>query len=253
VIGAGVRAADPPADKAAFDRQVFETLRDVHNTGAALYNQGDPVGCYRLFQGALLTLKPLLAHRPDVQKQITDGLAAIDAEPSMSRRAFKLHELIEAVRKRIEPAGAAPTGPSIPSGPRETRPDILPKPPEAKPMPPAPMPTPPRPGEPRSGDTGPPLIRPASGTVSGVVTLNGQPLAEATVQLVAPNLQVFTTKTDAVGAFPATAVPPGRYRVVITGKPGGPAVPDRYGAGSQLTLEVAGGKPTTVNFELTSR
>ena len=66
---------------AAFDKLVVDTLRDVHNRGADLYNTGkDFAGAYRVYEGALLTVRPLLAHRPAAQKLIEEGLAAADKE-----------------------------------------------------------------------------------------------------------------------------------------------------------------------------
>src|SRR5262249_34402567 len=54
----GGSAGISPAD---LDRQIYEVLRPVINAGADLYNRdGDRPGCYRLYQGALLTLRPLL-------------------------------------------------------------------------------------------------------------------------------------------------------------------------------------------------
>src|SRR5262245_39489144 len=59
-----------------FDATVYKTLRDVINRGADLYNAGDTAGCYRLYEGALLALRPLLDHRPELQKSIAQGLDA---------------------------------------------------------------------------------------------------------------------------------------------------------------------------------
>ena len=68
--------ADPPADKAAaFDRQLSDSLRDMHNKAADLFNAvKDYNGSYRMFQGGLHVVRPLLAHRPDVQQLIDQGL-----------------------------------------------------------------------------------------------------------------------------------------------------------------------------------
>src|SRR5262245_24890563 len=69
------RAADaPPLDRPSLDRRVYDVLREVHNQGADLYNAGDPAGCYRMFQGAMITVRPLLDHRPEQQKFITSKL-----------------------------------------------------------------------------------------------------------------------------------------------------------------------------------
>jgi hypothetical protein len=125
VPGIAVTADPPtPTDRAAFDKLVIDTLRDVHNTGADLFNTAkDFNGTYRMYQGALLTVRPLLAHHAAAQKLIDDGLAAAEGEPNPARKAFKLHETIEAVRGHLKTAGSAPatTNPKS-SRPRETAP-----------------------------------------------------------------------------------------------------------------------------------
>ena len=57
------------------------SLRDVINRGADLYNQGEPAACYRLYQGSLLTVRPLFDHKPELQKAIADGIASAQREP----------------------------------------------------------------------------------------------------------------------------------------------------------------------------
>src|SRR5262249_31942964 len=61
------------SDKKEVDQRVYKLLKDVINTGADLYNnRNDPNGCYRLYQGSLMTLRPMLEHRPALQKVIDD-------------------------------------------------------------------------------------------------------------------------------------------------------------------------------------
>jgi truncated hemoglobin YjbI len=91
------------ADDKAVDKQLYDMLRDLHNRGADLYNGGDASGCYRLFQGGLIAVRPSLGHHPDVQKLIDLGLADADRNPAVGRRAFALHNLIEEVRGKINP------------------------------------------------------------------------------------------------------------------------------------------------------
>ncbi|MCI0704146.1 MAG: hypothetical protein L0241_24070 [Planctomycetia bacterium] len=106
-------AADDPKlpETKVFDKLVVDSLRDVHNKGAELFNEAkDFPGAYRMYQGALLTIRPLLAHRPEAQKIIADGLAAAEKVPDLAdgkgpdfaRKAFVLHEAIEGVRKHLK-------------------------------------------------------------------------------------------------------------------------------------------------------
>ena len=51
---------------AELDKLAWAVLRAVHNRGAELYNRGDAAGCHRMYEGALVTVRPFLAHRPTV-------------------------------------------------------------------------------------------------------------------------------------------------------------------------------------------
>jgi truncated hemoglobin YjbI len=107
------RAADdkPTADTKAIDGLVYATLRDVINEGADMYNaQGryankerDYAGCYRFYEGALTATRPLLAHRPALQKAIDDGLATARETPQVFQRAFVLRDVIDKVRAEVNP------------------------------------------------------------------------------------------------------------------------------------------------------
>src|SRR5689334_5768607 len=78
-------------DAKAFDKAVIDSLRAVHNKGAELYNTTrDYPAAYRLYQGALEAVRPLLAHRPATQKLIETGLAAAEKETDPTRKAFIL-------------------------------------------------------------------------------------------------------------------------------------------------------------------
>ncbi len=139
-LGLGTARADDPKlpDAKAFDKLVIDTLRDVHNKGADLYNTSkDFTGAYRLYQGALTTVRPLLAHRPEAQKIIDTGLAAADKEPETARKAFVLHEAIEGVRKNLKAAIA------------EKKPDDMKKPDDKKPDDKKPTDPPKKPDEPK--------------------------------------------------------------------------------------------------------
>ena len=110
VTAGGLRAQEDapkpggsPLDRKALDKHVYDTLREVINYGADLYNGGDPPGCYRLYEGALMALKPLLDHRPALQKAITDGIATARSRPVMADRAFALRGVIDKIRDDCNP------------------------------------------------------------------------------------------------------------------------------------------------------
>ncbi len=93
-------------DRAALDQQIYKTLRDVINKGAELYNNGDQNGCYRLYEGAVLALQPLLDHRPNMQKAIITGVDNARRNPDLARRAFVLRDVIDQIRNDINPKKA---------------------------------------------------------------------------------------------------------------------------------------------------
>ena len=101
LIAGPLRAADKKLTTREIDKQLVNALKDVHNQGADMYNAGDSVGSYRLFEGSLRTARALLAHRPAEQRFIDEALA--DAEKQRPpRRAFVLHESIEKLRGRLQ-------------------------------------------------------------------------------------------------------------------------------------------------------
>lgn len=252
-------AADGPKlpEVAAFDKLVVDALRDVHNRGADLYNTSrDFEGAYRMYQGGLLAVKPLLAHRPAAQKLIDEGVEAADKEPTPARRAFKLHEAIEAVRKSIKDANE----PNIKTIEPEPKPKE--KAPEPKPKPIDPI-VDPKPAEktPKATDEPKKTKEPAEpkkvkepkkgAGPGGTVTLKGKPLDEADVTLVSlgqPKPRVFTAAVAAGKYQFADPVPAGKYAVVVAGK----GVPDKFQttATSSLVLDVkADAGPYDFNLE----
>jgi hypothetical protein len=91
-------AAEPPREKKHLDA----TLKRVINHGARLFNNGDPSGCCRVYEGALLGLRLLLAHRPELLEHVEDALD--DPRPSSPEcRALKLREALEEVRCALHP------------------------------------------------------------------------------------------------------------------------------------------------------
>jgi hypothetical protein len=222
----GAAAAD---DKAAFDKSVSDSLREVHHVGRELFNTNkDFAGAYRVYQGALLAVKPLLAHRPEVQKGIDSGLAAAEKEGDPARKAFMLHETIENARTALKTA--APLPKATEKKPAET-------------VNPAPPPKPKTPAE-----TGKPAGGPG---FRGTVTLKGQPLPAGEVILVSldlPKPRVFSATIQADGTYSlADAIPAAKYVVIVTGK----NVPEKYHTTTTSGLRVEVKQPPTVfNIEL---
>lgn len=225
LLAASIAAQDPKLpDVKTFDRLVVDTLRDVHNRGADLYNtKKDFEGTYRMYQGSLLTVRPLLGHRPDAQKRIDDALAAADKEASVAQRAFRLHEAIEAVRSNLkgEPARKPED--------KKTK--------EMK----------------SSGSKGKGTPAGAGGGPGfrGTVTYKGQPVPAGEVILVSldqPKPIVISAAIQDNGQYaPMNAVPPGKYVVIVKGK----GIPEKYQLTTSSGLEVnAQGPPMVFDIAL---
>jgi hypothetical protein len=111
------------------DERIRDALKTVHNKGADLYNESrDFMGTYRMYQGALVTVRPLLGNKPGAQRIIDEGLAVAEKEQAPAQKAFKLHETIEAVRELLKSgAEAGPkTQPAETKKPAvETKPSIV--------------------------------------------------------------------------------------------------------------------------------
>jgi len=97
------------ADNAQVDQAIYASLREVINQGADLFNiNADHAGCYRVYEGALISVKPLLGHHPDLQKAIEDGLADASKLPKVADRAFALRKVLDAIRTKVKMTVAAP-------------------------------------------------------------------------------------------------------------------------------------------------
>ena len=90
-----------PLDRKSLDESIYQNLRGIIDHGADLYNQGDWNGCYRLWEGALMSLKPILGHRPKMQEAIDGGLAKARQEPVQWQRAWALRPVLDKIRADI--------------------------------------------------------------------------------------------------------------------------------------------------------
>jgi hypothetical protein len=88
------------------DHAIYQALKSVINTGSDLYNQsGDAAGCFRLYQGGLLALRPLLGHHPEMQKAIDTVLVDVEQMPTVRQRAFALNRVLRDIRGQLKPPG----------------------------------------------------------------------------------------------------------------------------------------------------
>jgi len=101
IVPVPVFAADGPA---SLDRKLVASVRAAIAHGATVYNDGDHAGCCRVFEGALSSLKPLLEHKPELQKEIERGVSAASALGDTNERAYKLRSALVSVARGLDPS-----------------------------------------------------------------------------------------------------------------------------------------------------
>ena len=193
--------AEESIELSKLDQKVYDTLRELHNQAADLYNAKDVAGSYRFFEASLKFARAMLDHRPLVQKFIDEGLAETEKQSSLAKKTYSLHELIEKVRDRIHGEGK-------PVVKKDSLPELLLAPPrEFK-------------EEPQSKKA--PkidlLLRLDRG-IGGKVVFKGKFLPDVEVVFVSrnqPSLRVYETISNKDGYYLVETLPPGMYTVLLT-------------------------------------
>jgi hypothetical protein len=248
---------------------LIEGLREMHNSGADLFNLGDSAGCYHFFRGCLTATRSLLNAHPDLQALIDQRLQQAAAMPQMARRAFLLRETVEQVRDRLKAAtptatptpvnaavaGAMPavTGSSPPAGalspahlPGGVGPVRMPSPtPSLFPTTTATAATA---GGTAATATATPTMPATARTVPirGTVKLGASRLAGVELQFLDWNSgSVVSTRTSADGSYSLPGLRVGEYTVTVHGG----QLPARYSqpANSPLTVNV---RPGVTHYDL---
>ncbi|MEZ6140080.1 MAG: carboxypeptidase-like regulatory domain-containing protein [Zavarzinella sp.] len=193
-----------------------ESLRDIHDRGAKLYNDGDPLSCYRMFQGGLEVAARFLKHRPELQKRIAERTQKIDVEQSMAKKAFLMHELIEEVRTELRKKSTGSKVEVVDIPPRNV-PDQQKKTPMV------------------------PQVKDVDQGVVGKLLLNGKPIPKATIWYVtlgANPPRVYQTQTTEQGGYQIKELAKGNYLVLVTSDSAkNYAIPAEYGLASSTPLK----------------
>src|SRR5262245_4905499 len=74
----------------AADADIVKSLGNVIDLGAPMFNAGDQDGCFRLYQGSLIAVQPLLGHKPELQRRVQQQLDKARSLRTASERAFAL-------------------------------------------------------------------------------------------------------------------------------------------------------------------
>ena len=93
------RADDSDPARSAMDARVHVAVFRTIDTGFKLFNAGDQAGCYRLYQGSLMALLPVLDYRDDLRATVETALNDSEQIPDFAGRAFALRKALDAVFK----------------------------------------------------------------------------------------------------------------------------------------------------------
>jgi hypothetical protein len=227
--------------------QLHDVLRTVINRGADLYNNSrDYAGCYRLYHGALLTVRPLLEGYPDLQSAIDAGIRNAEGIQVTWQKAFALREVLDRIRGQI---GRGPGG-----GEKKIDDKKVEKVEDKKAEDKKEVEKPKKDDDKKDDDKAKKdedkakkdedkgkkdedkvaVKSPLGALVSGTVKHKGQPLTSGYVTFVGKDKQRFSASILPDGAyrFKKVSVPPGDYTVLVEEDPGrekGPRViPARY-------------------------
>jgi hemoglobin len=114
VFLSGARADDKPDAKdnkepqKELDAATRKSLYDVINHGAEIYNRGGVDECILIYDTALMTVEPLLAHHANVQRYIREGRQRAMRAQTKEDTAFRLREVLDDVRDALKAGGALP-------------------------------------------------------------------------------------------------------------------------------------------------
>jgi hypothetical protein len=112
-------ADDAPISRREIDSRIDEAVYRTIVTGLPLYNERDFKSCYRLYQGTLLGVDPLLAHHPELRQTIEKGLKEAENAASEAQKAVELRKTLDAVLAGVRAAIPLST-PAPPATPAPT-------------------------------------------------------------------------------------------------------------------------------------
>lgn len=121
---------EPPASisRRELDSRIDEAAYRAVVAGLPLYDQRDFAGCYRLFQGTLISVDSMLEDRPEIRKVIEKGLKDAEGAKSDAQKAIELRRTLDVVLAGIRGAVPLTTSAPAPAPAPEPRPAPAPAP-----------------------------------------------------------------------------------------------------------------------------
>jgi hemoglobin len=106
------RAQDKPLERADLDKRIVLTVYESARLGTDLFNKGGHAECFRLYQGTVMAVVPLLDHRPKLQASAKARLdKAAKMEPA--KGAFELRAALDEIQNEIAPPKGGEKGPKL--------------------------------------------------------------------------------------------------------------------------------------------
>jgi hemoglobin len=102
-VATAARADDAPLERSDLDRRVVKVVYESALQGTEIYNKGNYEGCYRLYQGTLMALQPLLDHRPKLQASVLLRLQRAEGMKP-TEGAFELRAALDEIQNEIAPS-----------------------------------------------------------------------------------------------------------------------------------------------------
>lgn len=102
--GALVRADDKPLDRTELDKRIVNAVYESALMGTDVFNKGGHAECYRLYQGTLLAVAPMLDHRAKLQTMVKMRLERATKMAKPSDAAFELRTALDEIQNEIAPS-----------------------------------------------------------------------------------------------------------------------------------------------------
>ncbi len=109
VTRAEERPLDRPLDRADLDRRIVKAVYEAALLGTELWNKGKDIeGCYRLYQGTLLAVQPMLDHRPKLAAAVKEKMDKAK-DMTAEKGAFVLRDALDEIQHEIAPSPKSDT------------------------------------------------------------------------------------------------------------------------------------------------
>jgi hemoglobin len=96
------RADDKPLERADLDKRIVAAVYECAVKGTDIFNKGNHEGCYRLYEGTLVALVPLLDHRAVLQAKVKIRLTNA-TKMKAADAAFELRAALNEIQNDIAP------------------------------------------------------------------------------------------------------------------------------------------------------